>query len=168
MVELLLAISRSSGIYAFMHSAWGWPVTESVHFAGLCLLVGSVGLFDLRMLGLGRGISMSALHQLIPAGVTGFVVSVLSGTMFLMTAPDQYIYNPAFQLKMLFMALAGVNMLFFYGSAANQVYRCSAESRAPRRAMLMAGVSLSCWCLVIIAGRLITYFRPPYHWCLWC
>ena len=30
-----------------MHTAWGWPLAESLHFIGLSLLVGTVGLFDL-------------------------------------------------------------------------------------------------------------------------
>src|SRR5690606_731069 len=32
--------------------AWLWPLSESLHFCGLALLVGTVGLFDLRLLGL--------------------------------------------------------------------------------------------------------------------
>ena len=168
MIDWLQSFSHATGIYAFMHSQWGWPLIESVHFTGLCLLIGSVGLFDLRMLGLGRGIEMSALHQLVPVGVAGFVLSALSGMMFLVTAPDQYLFNPAFRLKMLFMALAGVNMLVFYRFAAARVYICPANSAAPRHAMTMAAVSLLCWTLIIVMGRLITYFRPPYHWCFFC
>ena len=29
-------------------------------------------------------------------------------------------------------------------------------------------VSLACWLGVIVGGRLVTFFRPPEHWCLWC
>ena len=49
-----------------MHWTWGWPIAEIVHFTGLCLLFGAVALFDLRMLGVARGIRLSALHRLIP------------------------------------------------------------------------------------------------------
>ena len=59
----LLAFSQKSGIYDFMHAAWGWPAVESLHFIGLSLLIGTVGLFDLRMMGLAKGIPMSALHR---------------------------------------------------------------------------------------------------------
>ena len=34
---------------------WVWPISESLHFCGLTLLAGTVGLFDLRVLGLGQG-----------------------------------------------------------------------------------------------------------------
>jgi hypothetical protein len=63
-----------------MNSAWGWPTVESLHFVGLSMLIGAVGLFDLRMLGLARGIPMGALHRMIPwgngpveVGLVGFV-----------------------------------------------------------------------------------------------
>lgn len=36
------------------------------------------------------------------------------------------------------------------------------------RAMVIALVSLCCWTGVIVGGRLITFYRPPYFWCFWC
>jgi hypothetical protein len=167
-MDLLATIGISTGIYAFMNTAWGWPFIESVHFLGLCLLIGAVGLFDLRMLGIARGIPLEALHKLVPVGVLGFAINVTSGFMFLVSAPDQYLFNPAFQMKMLFMALAGVNMLLFYRVVYAAVKQTGDEALPPRLAMIMGAVSLTCWTLVISFGRLITVFRPPYHWCWWC
>ena len=40
-----------------------------------------------------------------------------------MTAPGQYLYNPAFQTKMMLMAIAGVNMAVFYATTASAVNR---------------------------------------------
>lgn len=168
MEELLYQIGVNTGISAFMNSQWGWPVVESVHFIGLSLLIGAVGLFDLRMLGLARGISLDALHKLIPVGVLGFLTNVSSGFLFLVSAPDQYLYNPAFQLKMGCLALAGINMLLFYRTVFQQVTATGEERVPPPLARVMGAVSLLCWSLVIVFGRLITVFRPPYHWCWWC
>ena len=88
--------------------------------------------------------------------------------MFLTTAPDQYIYNPAFQTKMLFMLIAGINMLWFYATTSNKVKGTEAALAVSSRAKIIALVSLISWGVIIVCGRLITYFRPPYHWCLWC
>jgi hypothetical protein len=141
---------------------------ESVHFLGLCLLIGTVGVFDLRMLGVGRGIPLEALHRLVPAGVAGFLVNVLTGLMFFVSAPDQYAYNPAFQIKLLFIFVAGLNMLFFYRTSLAAMRATAPDARPPSRVVVIAAVSLGCWSMVIVWGRLITYFRPPYHWCFWC
>ena len=100
-------------VATLMHSRWGWPAAESIHFLGLSLLVGCIALFDLRLLGMGKRIPIAALHKLIPWGLTGYAINVVSGLSFLMTEPDQYIYNPAFQFKLLFMAVAGFNASAF-------------------------------------------------------
>src|SRR5678816_3047753 len=80
------------GIFDLMNSRWGWPIAEIVHFFGICLLFGSVGMFDLRMMGLVRGLPLGALHRLVPFGVLGFCLSAASGFLFVVTAPDQYLY----------------------------------------------------------------------------
>jgi hypothetical protein len=164
----LLEFSRSMGIYGFMNSPWGWPVIESLHFIGLSLLLGTVGLFDLRMLGFGKSISLTALHRLVPYGVAGFFLNVVTGIMFITTVPDQYIYNPAVQSKFVFMALAGMNMLLFYQFSFAQVRKENPDEGDVARARGFALVSLLCWLGVITCGRLITFYRPPYYWCFWC
>jgi len=164
----LLHFSQATGIYGFMNSTWGWPIAESLHFLGLCLLLGTVGVFDLRILGLGKGIPLRALHRLVPVGVIGYLVNVTTGLMFLTTAPDQYLYNPAVQSKLFFMLIAGLNMLVFYATTATVTRATPALDSAPKRARAIAMISLVCWCAVIVCGRLITYYRPPYYWCAWC
>jgi len=157
------------GIYDIMYSQWGWPIVEIVHFTGLCLLFGAVGTFDLRMLGAVKGVSMNALHRLIPFGIAGFALSVASGVMFVVAAPDQYIYNPAWQTKMALLAVAGLNMAGFYLTTARRVKALGPDDAPPLAARVFAGVSLAAWLGVIAAGRVITAFRPPaWFWCGWC
>lgn len=167
-IEAIAALGRDSGVYAFMNTAYGWPFVESVHFIGLAVLLGTVGLFDLRMMGLGRGVPMAVLHRLVPFGVAAFLVNVVTGAMFFVSAPDQYAFNPAYQLKMAAMAVAGVNVVVFYAVAARAVRLAPVNAAAPWPARVIAAVSLTSWIAVICLGRVITYFRPPYHWCPWC
>ena len=74
MIDFLLNFSQATGIYAFMNSPWGWPIAESIHFFGLCLLIGTVGLFDLRMMGFANEITLAELHRLVPIGVAGLFI----------------------------------------------------------------------------------------------
>ena len=158
-----------TGLYDLMYSAWGWPIAEIVHFTGICLLIGTVGMFDLRMMGLVRGLPLAALHQLVPFGVLGFLLSAGSGLLFVVTAPDQYLYNPAWQVKMVLLALAGLNMVLFYGLAAKRAYAVGPHEVPPLAIRVFAAVSLLSWIGVITAGRVITAFRPPsWFWCAWC
>jgi hypothetical protein len=77
--------------------------------------------------------------------------------MFLMTEPNQYLYNPAFQFKLLLVGLAGLNVLVFYATVFR---RAGAGWNAPRLMKLFGATSLICWTGVIICGRLITFYRP--------
>ena len=35
--------------------SWAWPLGETFHFFGIILLIGGVGIFDLRILGMAKG-----------------------------------------------------------------------------------------------------------------
>ena len=159
-VWLVASLDLYSPFDGFMHSRWGWPLAESVHFIGLCLLVGCVGTFDLRLLGVGRSAPIAAVHRLIPFGILGFAINVCSGLLFVLTEPDQYIYNPSFHFKLLFLTIAGLNAGTFYLTSYRQVFGRDAASDAPFHAKLIAAVSLSSWICVIVGGRLLTFFRP--------
>lgn len=168
MVNFLSELGHSTGVFEFMNTQWGWPAVESLHFIGLTLLLGTVGLFDLRLLGIGRGINIAALHSLVPWGIAGFALNLVTGLMFLVSDPGQYVYNPAFQLKLLAMLIAGMNLMVFYALLAAKVRALPDDMTVPVPARLVALISLLCWIAVISFGRLITFYRPPEFWCFWC
>jgi hypothetical protein len=124
------------------------------------MLIGCIGTFDLRLLGLAKRVPIAAMHRLIPFGILGFVINVSSGLLFVLTEPDQYIYNPSFHIKLLFLGIAGVNAGMFYLSSYRQVFTAQASLDAPVRAKVIAAISLGAWITVIVAGRLITFYRP--------
>lgn len=111
---------------------------------------------------------MASLHKLVPFGIAGFLLNVLTGIMFVTCVPDQYLYNPAFQTKMGLILLAGINMLLFYRLAVTQLWALPAGAVAPLRARVFTLVSLLAWLGVVAGGRLITFYRPPWFWCFWC
>jgi hypothetical protein len=159
------AFIRSTALHAFVrtYEPWLWPLCETLHYLGLSILLGTVGLFDLRVLGFARGIPYGAIHRLIPWGIAGYGVNVLTGIVFFVGHPDQYFYNNAFRLKVLLMAAAGLNVLAFYGSSSfRELSKLAPAAPAPLRARVIAGASLGLWVGVLICGRLLTFFRPPF------
>ncbi len=158
---MVRTLGRSGAVAAVMRSRWGWPIAESVHFIGLSLLVGVIFLFDLRLLGVARRISIGALHKLVPWGLFGYGLTVVTGALFVVTEPDQYLYNPSFHFKLLFMAMAGLNASAFYLTSFRRASAPGAPADAPRSAKVIAATSLTLWIAVIIAGRLLTFYRPP-------
>ena len=164
MVPFQLALERFfqsfPNVAALMETAWGWPIVESVHFIGLTLLFGSIAAWDLRLLGVAKEVPSIAFHRLVPYAVAGFAINAASGMFFLMTTPNQYIYNPAFHLKMLCVALAGANVLVFYLTIFRGIARRGPGARGLAFARFSGLASLVLWCIVIVCGRMITFYRP--------
>lgn len=141
---------------------WVWPLGEMLHFFGMAALIGTVGLVDARILGMAKGIPISALEKLLPLGVLGFILNAATGFVFIagnpVGGPMEYLTNLAFQIKMILIVVAALNLLAFYvfgiSRAADAV---SAEGDAPGSAKVVAAVSLVIWFAVIIFGRLIMY-----------
>ena len=144
----------------FMQLHWSWPAVESVHFIGLTLLLGSIAAWDLRLMGLLKEVPVATFHKLVPFAVAGFAINAASGSLFLVTFPNQYIYNPAFHLKVLCLILAGLNIVLFYVTSFRQIRGLAAGEQPPLLARLSGAVSLALWLTVIVCGRMITFFRP--------
>ena len=156
---------RSTFLHQFIleNGLWIWPTLETLHFLGLSLLFATVGVFDLRVLGFAKAIPPGTLHRLIPIGVAGYGVNVLTGTMFFTGFPEQYFYNAAFWWKGTFMAIAGINVALFYLTPSfREVQTLPAGADAPFNAKLIAGTSLAAWSVVLVCGRLLTFYRPPF------
>ena len=161
MIEAFEIWARSTEWGAFARSSqWVWATAETLHFTGLSLLIGTVGLFDLRLLGMAKAIPVAALHRLIPFGIAGYAINLVTGSLFLFGYPDQYLYNRAFQFKLAFMTLAAVNILAFYSSAFREAKAVPAGAHASPRLRLIAGISLAAWIAVLVCGRLLTFYRP--------
>src|SRR5436190_18304781 len=146
-----------------MKHTWAWPLGETFHFFGIILLVGGVGLFDLRLLGIAKGLPVKAVTRLLPWGVTGFAFCVVTGLMFVtgaranvpMSPYDVIRSNVWLQLKLLFIALAGVNLAVFDLTGMNRaVDHLGPGEDGPMLAQAIAFASLFFWLGVIYFGRL--------------
>ena len=157
MESLAVSIKATSISWFVNHYSWVWPTCETLHFIGLTFLIGAVGVLDLRILGIAKGLEIGPLQRLIRWGVAGFVINVITGILFFVGQPDQYVGNIAFYLKMLFVVLAGINVLIFYLTVHHQVERLAPESDAPLKAKVIAAVSLFLWLGVIFFGRMLPF-----------
>lgn len=163
LLRALQATLESTALSDYMRqSRWAWVILESLHFMGMALLIGTVGLFDLRLLGFARGVPIRALHRLIPVGIAGFALNLATGLCFVAGTPDQYLFNAAFRVKVALIAASGLNVLFFYGRVFPRLQRLPPGEPSPLPARIAGAVSLSAWIGVMSAGRLLTFFRPPF------
>ena len=153
----LLTMLETSAVGAAMRgSTWLYPIVEIAHIAGFSVLVGSVAMFDLRVLGFGRSVAvLAAGRMLLPWAVLSMVVIVPAGLLLFSAHPHELSDNRVFWLKLILIALAGLNAVSFHLG----VYRKAANWHvaAPALARLHAAASLALWVSVISCGRLLAY-----------
>jgi hypothetical protein len=139
-------------------SLWLFPAIETVHLVGMAALLATVGAFDLRLMGVAmNGQSISGLgRRLLPWTWAAFAVQVVTGGLLFSSEATRMVRNPAFRMKMLLIALAGVQALIFQVAARrNPPGRISETPRVQER---IAGfVSLVLWIGVVAAGRWIGF-----------
>jgi hypothetical protein len=157
MVDWILSTWLSE---AMNGNAWAFPMAEAAHFFGLCLLIGSIGIIDLRLLGFARSFSLRAVHQLLPLVWIGFIINLVTGILFIFSSADFYYPNMAFRVKMVLLLLAGVNALWYQLTVHKEIDRWPEGGDAPAQAKLIAGISLGLWVSIIFFGRFIMYWPP--------
>lgn len=149
---------KSTGLpAAITYYPWLWPICETMHFIGLALLIGVTGLFDLRLMGFMRSVPVGAAMDLMPWAILGFTINLVTGVIFFLGAPDQYINNVAFYFKILFIILAGLNAVYFQVALFRRTYPLEAGADTPFTAKVVGLVSLVCWLGVMYWGRMLPF-----------
>jgi uncharacterized membrane protein len=146
--------ARDFGAFVVGHT-WVWPSCETLHFVGLSILFTTVLLVDLRMLGVAKKISFSALYQLMPLGMLGFALNLFTGMFFFIGAPQQYTKNPIFYWKMVFVILAAINVLYFM--LLDQPWTVGPEDEAPLGTKVMAASAIFLWIGILFFGHMLPF-----------
>ena len=138
-------------------NAWVWPVLEIFHFIGLSLLIGTMIVVDLRMVGFLRHLSFTATIRLLPLATIGFAINLVTGLLFFFGDPARYVINVGFQIKMILIILAGINVLWFQLRIAPLMTSWAPHGDSIRPARFIAVSSFGLWLCVLLLGRLIPY-----------
>ena len=142
------------------NNTWVWPTCETLHFVGLCLLFTVVLIVDLRMLGMAKSISFPALYQLLPFGMLGFMVNLITGMMFFISTPGQYIKGYAFAWKMVFVVLGGINVLYFM--LFDEPWHVGIGDDAPLTSKLVAASAIIVWIGVLFWGHMLPFIGQSF------
>jgi hypothetical protein len=134
---------------------WVWATCETIHFVGLSLLFTAVLLVNLRILGIAKSVSYAAFYQLLPWGILGFGLNLVTGVCFFIATPGQYTQNVLFYWKILFVVLAGFNALYFL--LFDDAWKLGAGDSAPLRSKLVAGSAIFLWIAVLYCGHMLPF-----------
>ena len=140
--------------FATGFSRWVWPALETLHFLGLILIVAAIGGLNLRLLGFVKDLPVAPLHRLLPLGIAGLVINIITGILFFIGMPFFYAWNPLFHLKMASVVVAGAILVLFNCSSAFRTWaKLGAGEDPPAFAKFIAASSLILWLVIIVLGR---------------
>lgn len=139
-------------------SLWAYPIVETIHIVGFVLLVGSVVMFDLRVLGLSKAIAVRALaRHLLPWSLAALALIVPTGFLMFIAHASDFLASATFQLKMALLMLAGINAVVFHTLPYASVKEWDTGVAAPLAAKLSVAMSIVIWVAIIACGRLLAY-----------
>lgn len=133
-----------------------WGLLMAVHFIALALIVGTVGILDIRIMGFFKELPVAPLHRFIPWALAGLGINILTGMLAFMAQPQSYITSEAFWLKILALMLLGLNAAAFYLTGVfGRIENLASGEGAPISAKVIAASGLFLWFAVITFGRYI-------------
>jgi hypothetical protein len=134
-------------------STYAFEIAEMFHLLSLSILGGAILIVNLRLLGVGLKTQSAAnlAREFKPYMIGSLTVAILSGILLLSEETMKCYYNPAFRLKMLFLALA----VLFYFVIQERIFRRQPNGGVGLIAKSTSLLSLLLWLSVGLAGRAI-------------
>jgi hypothetical protein len=152
-IDLLTSLEHSWLGHTARHSAWMFTIANLLHVLGSAFVVGSIAVFDLKVLA-DRGRQAWQVGRFaIPLAAAGLALQIPTGLILLAVEARSLGTNPAFYAKLMFIALGLANVALFH-VRFGQVLR---KDALPPDARVYALISLLAWVLVLLAGRMIAY-----------
>ena len=138
-------------------SLWGYPLFETIHSLGMAMLIGALGLINLRVLGFKPELPLLGMRQLLPLAWLGFTLNAISGSLLFTSDAVYFFESYTFRITMVLLVLGGINAALL----GQRVFR-DAAAAAPAAASTsstkwIAATSLVFWFAAVCAGRLIAY-----------
>jgi hypothetical protein len=97
------------------------------------------------------------MHKLKRWYLGGFTAMFLSGILLFWSEAEKCYRSPTFRIKLIFLALAGLNALFFEIKYVPTMRDWDSTGVTPTGAKMVGWASLICWLGVIGFGRWTAY-----------
>jgi hypothetical protein len=136
-----------------------FPWLESVHVLAITLVLGTIAVADLRLLGIAslkRPVT-KVLDEVLPVTWVAFAIAAITGVAMFTSNAVEYSHNTAFQLKMVLLVLAGLNMLGFQLITFRGVGQWDEARATPTGARFAGAFSLLAWIGIVAFGRWIGF-----------
>jgi len=142
------------------HSHLLYPIIEIIHIVGFVFLVGSVLLFDFRLLGISKKIPVTDLaRHLLPWSRRSLLLVIPSGFILFMTQATSLAANRVFGIKLILILLAFANAGYFHRYTSRDISSWNHLQPSPPAARAAGIISILLWTGVITCGRFLAYLE---------
>jgi uncharacterized membrane protein len=138
---------------------WAWPMAEALHFIGLWLLFGILVAVNLRLLGMMKSVGFPVLHRLLPWGMLGLTINVVTGMVFVIGLPGQYA-GWTFYWKMVLLVVAAAQLLYL--TIADAPWSVAPGKDAPLGVRTIASAGIFAWIAVMYLGRMLPFLGKSF------
>jgi hypothetical protein len=162
-VNFLQWIQDSDLSTSFRESTYVWGCVDGVHVIGLCLFLGPLLFWELRLFdrGVRSATPAETWARLSPWIFVGFLIMLASGITIFCGEPVRYWASVFFRIKLVALALAGLNAVAFHYGMGRRLVQWD-TTPLPRSAHYVGIASITLWVLIMFCGRLIAYnWFPP-------
>lgn len=137
-------------------SIFAYTLVLSLHAIGLAIVVGTSTLIALRLLGFATAIPIEALRRLQNFIWFGFVINLVSGLLLLIAEATKMAVMPAFIGKIVFVII-GMSVGYLIKKTVLDDPQTLSTNVVSGSARTLAKISLGCWLVALIIGRLTGY-----------
>ena len=137
-------------------SIFSYTLVLSLHAIGLAIVVGTSILIAMRLLGFAPAIPIEALRRLQRFIWAGFVVNLISGLLLLIAEATKMAVMPAFIGKIV-LVIIGMAVGYRIKKQVLDDPQALATNVVTDAGRTLAKISLVCWLLALIIGRLTGY-----------
>ncbi|MFZ0270051.1 hypothetical protein [Caulobacter sp.] len=156
-MEALAAALEASplGVWA-RGSNLAYPVANLIHLLGLVMLIGGIGVLDLRLVGAFRRLPVEVLWRcLLPPAIAGLVLLVPAGFVMFAADASSLVVSTVFRWKVALIALALANAGAYHLLWRRRLALWDVDP--PLGGRIMAAGSLALWLVITALGRWIAY-----------
>ncbi len=140
-------------------SVWLFPALETAHVIAIVFVLGSIARLDLRLMGLlwTQRPVVQVAEEMLPWTWVSFVAATIFGLILWASKPMIYLGIAFFDVKLILMALAGINMLYFQFVTFRTVGQWNRAPVPPRNVRVAGALSMAFWVSVVVCGRFIGF-----------
>src|SRR5690606_41458816 len=111
-MDFLAWLESTALATAVAETLWAYPLLETLHAVGMVMLVGSLGLINLRVLGYKPALPIAGMQTLLRLAWIGFTLNAISGVGLFSSDVVQFFSSYTFRFKLGLLAFGGFDCAF--------------------------------------------------------